>query len=258
MRMKSIETFDSSLERLVESDSDITRLMCKIKSGTVCIIKHSLDLEFLRGFKASLHFDINDDEYHAREKNCANYRQKHWDHPSQVINAKFISWSFFPWNNESIEIFKLFRPLFQLRNVLSGLPKNAYIDTENESATARVAVQFYPCSEGYMAEHIDPLDEHQFAIPTLLLSDYGKDYSSGGFYILNQKNERVLLDKMLDFGSLVLFHTSIPHGVQVVDPQNKISECKTIFDGRLMAIAAVNSYANSAVSYNAEATNFGR
>ena len=59
---------------------------------------------------------------------------------------------------------------------------------------------------------------------------------------MDEKEERVYLDKFLSFGDLFLFHTLIPHGVGVIDQHLELDESKTL--GRLMMIAAVNALTN--------------
>ena len=152
-------------------------------------------------------------------------------------------------------MFDTFINLFILRNLLANLDNFKYLNGDDAEATARLAFQFYPRGEGYMHEHQDPYSKHQLALPTLLLSDYGLDYNLGGFYALDENNEKVIFDKTLKFGDLTLFHPSIPHGVAPIDPYELIDDCKSINDGRLMMIAGVNNYAGVEGKYSANVLN---
>ena len=71
------------------------------------------------------------------------------------------------------------------------------------------------------------------------------------FTLWNQSNNQVIFDTELEFGDLTLFHPSIPHGVKKIDPDLKLSNCKSISDGRLMMIAGVNGYAGKGAQYDA-------
>ena len=93
-----------------------------------------------------------------------------------------------------------------------------------------------------MSPHQDPLNRHQFAIPTVLLSSFGKDFKTGGFYVLDEDQTKIYLDQRLEFGDLTLFHTSITQEVELVDKE--LSLDKSSSSGRLMMIAAVNSTSN--------------
>ena len=254
MRLKAIIQHKKNLEEIISSKDLIAELKSGLESGYAYKIEHSIDRNYLRNFKKSLSDDLDfqSNSYTPRVAGCPNYMQNHWDHESQVVPAKFVSWSMFPWNKESNALFEQIIPMFVLRNMLAGLEPNKYLNNLDNEATARAALQFYPSGFGYMAEHQDPYNIHQFAIPTLLLSDYGSDYYTGGFFAINDEDERVYFDQHLEFGDLTLFHTSIPHGVEVVDKE-KI-ECNSIYDGRLMMIAAVNAYSGNNKKFEATAT----
>ena len=251
MRLKRYLKYNHSLEEIVENTELINDIKCMLMDGVALKVTHGISLDFLRYFKSKLKVDLNDHSYNPRVFGCENHRQVHWDHPSQIVPAKFLSWSYYPWNSDSKEIFTHLEKLFILRNLLGGLDKYEYLKKTDGIATARVAVQFYPSGLGYMATHQDPLNVHQIAIPTILLSDYGKNYSNGGFFALDENNKKVSLDEHLSFGDLTLFHTSIPHGVELIKHADIHRESNSIENGRLMLIAAVNSYASSEVKYDA-------
>ena len=101
---------------------------------------------------------------------------------------------------------------------------------------------------GYMNCHVDPFYEHQKVIPTLLLSELGKDFESGGFYLMDENDNKVFMDEKLSFGDLTLFNPQIPHGVDLIDKGKNFSEVR----GRLMMIAGVNGYVDSPIDYNAQ------
>lgn len=257
MRLKKIADCKYTLEELVAEPKALDEVRHHLLKGTAFRIPHSISIFKLKEFKNKLNenFDLIDDTYTARVKNVKNYRQRHWDHTNQVVPAKFISWSYFPWNKESKPLFNTLINLFILRNLLANLDKFKYLNGDDSEATARLAFQFYPKGEGYMHEHQDPQSKHQLALPTLLLSDYGLDYNLGGFYALDENNEKVIFDKTLKFGDLTLFHPSIPHGVAPIDPDELIDDCKSINEGRLMMIAGVNNYAGVEGKYKANISN---
>ena len=251
MRLKRYLKYNRSLEEVVENIELINDIRSMLIDGVALKLTHKISLDFLRHLKSELSVDLNDHSYTPRNFGCKNYRQLHWDHPSQIVPAKFVSWSYYPWNSESKEIFDHLEKLFLLRNLLGGLDKYEYLKKADSVATARVALQFYPAGSGYMEAHQDPLNVHQIAIPTLLLSDYGKNYSKGGFFAVDQNNNKIILDEHLSFGDLTLFHTSIPHGVELIKSADVYTESNSIENGRLMLIAAVNSYRTSDINYDA-------
>lgn len=253
MYLRDIKEANFNLSELVSGKDALNEIRDDLLRGVAFKIPHNMDKQVLREARQMLgnNFDLFDDTYTARVPKVKNYRQRHWDHPSQIVPAKYISWSFFPWNSESRQLFSHLKELFYLRNLLANLEKNKYLDEDDPHATARLAFQFYPRGEGYMHEHQDPKSTHQLALPTLLLSDYRTDYCSGGFYALDKGGHRVIFDTELEFGDLTLFHPSIPHGVEIIDPEMDLSSCNSILDGRLMMIAGVNGYAGQGSQYDA-------
>ena len=102
MRLKKIADCKYTLEELVAEPKALDEVRHHLLKGTAFRIPHSISIFKLKEFKNKLNenFDLIDDTYTARVKNVKNYRQRHWDHTNQVVPAKFISWSYFPWNNE--------------------------------------------------------------------------------------------------------------------------------------------------------------
>lgn len=258
MRLKSVIHHTKTLTEIIASEDLTAELKSGLENGYAYKIEHSIDRNYLRDLKEILNAQLNlqSENYTPRVPGCPNYMQNHWDHESQVVGAKFVSWSYFPWNDESKKLFEQIKPMFALRNMLAGLEQGKYIDHLDSEASARAAFQFYPRGLGYMAEHQDPYNIHQFAIPTLLLSDYGTDYVSGGFFAVDEQNEKFYFDQHLNFGDLTLFHTSIPHGVEIVDKEKP--ECKSIYDGRLMMIAAVNAFSGQSKKFEAKVTSIAK
>jgi len=247
LRYKEFQVSNFSLEVAIKSESAVTEIRNGLRSGVVYKIPHNISIEFIKDFKKSLlsSLSYNDPGYSERVYGCKNNYRVHWNHNKQAIEGKFMSWSYYPWNSESTELFRKFNDIYVLRNKLAGLAPNKYLDNNDKNFVARIAAQFYPSGEGYMGEHVDPFDVHQFAIPTILLSKPEVDFHNGGFYILDKYDRRVYLDHLLDLGDLFLFHTSIPHGVEIIDKNCDAHHSKGF--GRLMMITAVNAIENQSM-----------
>ena len=241
IRFKKFTVADYGLDDLVKADLDIDRLRRDLEEGIVFKIPHDIPLKVLERFRNTMldSLTYEDPGYIKRQFGGPNNFRVHWDDEHQATRGKFMSWSFYPWNASSFEWFDHFRNLFVLRNKLAGLSPDKYIDMADQDFVARIAGQFYPSGAGYMEEHMDPHNVHQFAIPTMLLSSPGEDFINRGFFLLNDQGEKVYIDHNLSFGDLFLFHTSIPHGVGLVDQHLELDKSKKL--GRLMMIAAVNA-----------------
>jgi hypothetical protein len=244
MRFKEFKVLEINLEDLVNSEAAIKNLKHGLENGIAFKIPHEIPVNFIKDFQKTLLSSLSykDPGYSERKYGCPNNYRVHWDHTKQATKGKFMSWSFYAWNEESSKLFQNFKNIYILRNRLAGLSPNKYLDLDDKDFAARIAAQFYPSGEGYMDEHVDPFNVHQFAIPTILLSDYGVDFHKGGVYVLDSNDKPFFIDRFLNFGDLFLFHTSIPHGVDVVDSDVNLDKSKNM--GRLMMIAAVNALTN--------------
>ena len=90
---------------------------------------------------------------------------------------------------------------------------------------------------------MDPIDENQFVLPSLVMSDKGKDFLTGGFYYYDSNNQKFVVEDVTCKGDVILFNGKMIHGVDIIDEEK-------IFDplgmnGRWMCLFAVNKIANS-------------
>jgi hypothetical protein len=232
---------DFSLEEIMSDEKRIDNLRSELLKGFAFKIPHEIDIQLLRDLRVHLLQIKNSNfaNFVNREGDSPNHFRVHWNRKEQEVPADFFSWSFFPHNDDLFEIFKTFRLVFGLRNVLSGRDRDDFLSGPKDGYVARFAAQFYPSGRGFMAGHQDPLQSHQSAIPTILLSTPGLDFSDGGVWAQDSNGNKFMIDKELSFGDLFLFHPRIPHGVDLVDPGKKYSGISD--SGRLMAIVAVNA-----------------
>lgn len=175
---------------------------------------------------------------------CPNFhRVNHWDERSYV-KACFHQFSFFPWNHDVFNLFKRFRDVFVLRNLLSGAEPDAYLGHEPyDDCIARLSFQFYPKGIGGMNEHIDPVGSHQAVVPLLMMSELGVDFREGGIFARTAEGRLIFIENDAKPGDVVLFSAEMPHGVATIDP-TAIANWPS-FEGRWMAIFAVNKLATN-------------
>ncbi|MDX6574887.1 MAG: hypothetical protein QOE96_840 [Blastocatellia bacterium] len=129
-----------------------------------------------------------------------------------------VSWSFFSWNRDIFNLFSRYAAVYRLRNILSGLPPEMFISRRVErECAARIAVHFFPSGKGMLGAHLDPVGLHQLATATLLMTERGKDYMTGGFYLKRKTGERLFIEDALEPGDVYMCNPRCPHGVATVD-----------------------------------------
>lgn len=180
--------------------------------------------------------------YHRVEVGCPNFhRLDRWD-PRAYVKSCFHTWSFFPWNHDVFGLFNIFRPVYWMKNQLSGLPRDSFLNNEPErGCTARLSFHYYPKGIGGLNRHQDPFDYHQITVPVMNISRKGKDFKVGGAYVDKNETERVILDDITNPGDAVYFNAQTFHGVECIDPDAE--EDWMSFQGRWMILFAVNQVA---------------
>jgi hypothetical protein len=188
--------------------------------------------------------------YQKIEKGCPNsHRMNDWD-PRAYVQGCFHQFSFFPWNQDLHDVFKVSRDIFRMRNLLAGLPPEKFLGKEPEDGcTARISFQFYPRGTGGLNRHQDPYDFHQLSVPTLMMSKKGVDFKKGGAYVVREGGEVVLTDELMEIGDVLYFNSLTPHGVEKVDSDQ--SADWPAFEGRWIMLVAVNRLAENTSISNA-------
>ena len=186
------------------------------------------------------------------------------------VRGCFHQFSFFPWNQNVLDLFSLFRPVFELKNLLSGLEKGSFLGRGKDGqdgCCARLSFQHYPSGAGHLARHADPVGAHQLVVPLVLMSDKkgclgaqqdgGYDFVEGGVYLERADGKRVCLDDLGGVGTLIMTNARVVHGVEAIDPidgkpRESAAEVDWLsFKGRWMAGTFVNKFATNMTVANA-------
>jgi hypothetical protein len=94
-----------------------------------------------------------------------------------------------------------------------NIPSNGQID--------RLQIVRYPAGGGELRDHVDPR-KNQRVVSGLIMSKLNEDFKQGGFYFKSSKSNKINIEKRLDIGDGVMFYGSIVHGVDKVDPREKL------------------------------------
>jgi hypothetical protein len=159
---------------------------------------------------------------------------------------------FFPWNQDPFDLFTLCTSVYHMKNVLSGLPPDAFLGTRPQNGcTARLAFQVYPRGGGFLQRHADPVDHHQLTVPIMQMTRKGDDFASGGLFVQMADGRDLVIDDIAAPGDVVYFNAACPHGVAPIDPDAPMRW--TTFAGRWMLLFAVNKLAGNPAIGNAVA-----
>ena len=106
--------------------------------------------------------------------------------------------------------------------LLAGNSKKKYENNiPSDGQIDRLQIVRYPAGGGELRDHVDPR-KNQRVVSGIIMSKVGIDFKNGGFYFKSSKNKKINIEKNLDEGDAVIFYGSIAHGVDKVDPDEKL------------------------------------
>ena len=125
----------------------------------------------------------------------------------------------FPWNEDISNIYKIVEEACSPLKFLAGLsPKEYTKNTPKDKIVERLQVTRYPPT-GFVEPHADP-DPLMRLVISGYLTKRGVDYQEGGFYMINEKNNKLDLETKIDAGDIGFFYATLRHGVDQIDPKN--------------------------------------
>ncbi len=244
-------SYIKNIKDLLESDLTILKYQNEIKNGGIIIIRNLIEKKKINQLKKYL-IKIGQNslpQYQPVKIGAPNHHRLFNDDPRSIVRGAFHQFSFYRWNQDLIDVFSIFEKGFWIKNILSNRNKNDFLKIEpniNDKFVARVSIQFYPSGIGYLNEHSDPVGEHQISAPLVVMSDKGakKDFITGGSYFYGKDKKKFFIEDIADIGDLVIYDSSLPHGVELVDKNIKNIDWSN-FKGRWTAVLATNKIEGS-------------
>ncbi len=106
---------------------------------------------------------------------------------------------------------------------LAGNSKKKYENNvPSDGQIDRLQIVRYPSGGGQLKEHVDSR-KNQRVVTGIVMSKRGVDYKDGGFFFKTSKNKKINIENKIDEGDAVIFYGSIAHGVDVIDPKEKLN-----------------------------------
>ena len=135
------------------------------------------------------------------------------------------SFYFYNWNIKSKLEKKLKAGVYRHWRYVKSLAGNGKNQFEKNIPSVnqidRLQIVRYPAGGGELRDHVDPR-KNQRIVSGIIMSKIGEDFFKGGFYFKSSKTKKINIEKKLELGDAVIFYGSIAHGVEKVDPQEKL------------------------------------
>jgi hypothetical protein len=136
------------------------------------------------------------------------------------------SFYFYNWNIKNVLEKKLKLGVYKhwrYIKSIAGNSKNAFEkNLPSDGQVDRLQIVRYPAGGGGLRDHVDPR-KNQRIVSGIIMGKIGIDFNEGGFYFKKSKTKKLNIEKKLNEGDAVIFYGSIAHGVDAVDPQEKLS-----------------------------------
>lgn len=216
---KGLKEYDySEFTKKLKSVEFVLKCIDEISKGYVFILKKSIDIKFLENAKIKLNkFSLKNKPINPKIKSGI----KNGFYISKNLNSKGYktvdkSFYFFSWNKDKLGVYKKILNIYKPLKILNGLKNNDKTkNTPKDGIVERLHVINYPIHSGQISRHYDPVNVSIFNFG-LYATEYGKDYTDGGFFVLKKNNKKILLDSKIKKADVVLFFPSLIHGVDKV------------------------------------------
>lgn len=225
---KGLITFDYfDFKKRLKTLQFVLHCIDLLSSGHIIVLKGSIKINFLENAKKKL-IQITknskpiDPKIKSGIKNGFYISKNLHSKGYKTVDRSFY---FFSWNLDKTGIYKKIIDIYKPIKILNGLKNNEITKNKPIDGTVeRLHIINYPLSSGQITKHYDPVNVSIFNFG-LYATESGKDYTKGGFFVLNKNNKKILIDNKIKKTDIVLFFPSLIHGVdKVKNPKIKNSD----------------------------------
>lgn len=213
--------YDDFIKNL-KSTEFIIDTLDKLSNGTIFILKNSIQDSFLDIMKDKLNkLSKKKKPINPRIKTGIKngyYISNHLDNKGyKTVDRSFY---FFSWNKDKTGIYNKIIEIYKPLKILNGInPNDITKNKPKDGIIERVHIINYPINSGLISQHYDPINVTVFNFG-IYATQYGTDYTKGGFFVLKNKAKKILIDKQIKKTDSVLFFPSLVHGVSKVTNSN--------------------------------------
>ncbi len=200
--------------------NDLKSLINSIYDGDIYIVKNSFDKSFVEKVKNDFQNFVKSKEssFHKMKENCPDFHRIIDENVSGLYSIKALKHSayFFPWNGDENNLFPVINKRWRYLKIMGGRKYNEFENnTPKDGIVDRIQVLKYPPG-GSLETHCDPYHNQRTFI-SIYMSTRGEDYKSGGFYVIDKKNNKLDLENYISSGDIGFGYASIMHGVDKID-----------------------------------------
>ena len=230
---KTYKTYDyREFINNLKNEKFVLQTIQLLSEGVIFIIENSLDIKFVENTKRTIRKFFREDRS-IEPKMVDGIKNGHYisnnlsENGYRTVDKSFY---FFSWNEDSTGIYSKFINTYKPFKILNGLKNEEFSNNiPSDGIIERLHIINYPIGSGEISEHFDPtnISVMNFGIYG---TEYGVDYSSGGFYVMNNKKKLINLDKFVRKTDIVIFFPGLIHSVKPISKPQNLE--KNGYDGR--------------------------
>lgn len=169
-----------TIDKLFLNDANIEKMKINLQNGDAYIVKNFFDNhKLLTEIKKYLQNIGNNSlpAYYPLAKGIPDHHRIVFNDKRSYVQSTVHQYLFHPWNQNVYDFYNLFNEIYELKNQLSSLNKEKWlINNDYTEFVPRIVFHHYPIGGGYIANHSDPVSEHQLVVPILQLSNKGEKF----------------------------------------------------------------------------------
>ncbi len=223
-QIKFVEYKEFKAKILEQNPIFVKSVIQSLYSGDMYIIKNALDQKIVSNIIEELHnfTKSKPSKFYKMLENVPNFHR--WI-DQDLINSysiKYIKHSIhmFAWNDDISDVRKTVIDICKPIKLLAGLSMDEFKNhTPKDLIIERLQFSRYPPT-GFIEPHIDANTLMRLVISGYL-STRGIDYDKGGFYFVDDKDNKYDVEENIQAGDIGLFYASIRHGLETIDPDKK-------------------------------------
>ena len=220
-KIKTLDFAEFKNNVLSQEQAFVDDLVDSLYAGDAYILKNAFSTEYLTELisKAHKYGKESESTFHPMVENCPDFNRIVDEDITKKYSIETVRKShyFFPWNEDPLNLFGPVNERWRIFKFLGGFQIDEYEkNTPIDGVVDRIQICNYPAGGGKLNFHYDPY-ANQRVIIGAMMSKRGKDYSSGGFYCVNAKREKVDFEERFDVGDMVCSYPTVVHGVEPVD-----------------------------------------
>ena len=209
-------------ERVLKQDEAFSKaLVSSLYAGDVYILSGAFDPDWMRYvIKQTMeYFRSKPSEFYKMLEGTPDFHRLIDLETGKKYSFQVCKHSafFYPWNDDPLNLFPTVYERWRIIKSLMGLGATEYEkNTPKYGVVDRIQIAQYPSKIGFLEPHSDPF-LHQRLFFSGYMSQRGRDYHGGGFYLVGENDSVVEAEDEIEIGDVGIGYATVYHGVAPCD-----------------------------------------